>query len=344
MIKIGIICPSEIAFRRFLPALNICGEYQYIGVAIANKREWFGTDCDEVSSNTYDEIKKVELAKAENFQNKYGGKIFESYESLINCPEIDAVYLPLPPALHFKWAKRALDNGKHVFVEKPSTTSPTDTQSLISIARDKKLAIHENYMFVFHSQLKQIKNILDQGDLGEIRSYRIDFGFPKRADNDFRYSKKLGGGALLDCGGYALKYADMLLGGYEKIEYAKLNYTDKYDVDIYGSAAISNAEGQVVQISFGMDNAYKCDLEVWGSKGRLLSERILTAPVGFNPKCTLITTEGFYEKVLLSDDTFQKSLLYFAECIKNENTRLKSYSNIQKQANLVDEFLEKAGK
>ena len=338
MIRIGIICPSEIAFRRFLPALKKCQEYSYVGVAVADKSEWFGESADSVSDSEFEKTRSGELEKAENFRNEYSGKIFENYASLISDPEIDAVYVPLPPALHFKWAEMALKNGKHVLVEKPSTVSGEDSRKLISLAKEKGRALHENYMFAFHDQLKAINEIVSNGTLGAVRLYRLDFGFPRRSMRDFRYSRNMGGGALLDCGGYTLKYATMLLGEDARLEYARMNYTDEFEVDLYGSAALSNKDGQVVQIGFGMDNAYKCTLEIWGSEGRLVTGRVLTAPAGFTPSYELIRGNGSEVHDLPADDTFFKSLKYFSSCISDLEIREESYRNIQKQADLVDEF------
>ena len=116
--------------------------------------------------------------------------------------------------------------------------------------------------------------------------FRLSFGFPRRNAEDFRYNKKLGGGALLDCGGYTLKYAHMLLGKTARIVYANSNFTKDFEVDINGSAAMINELGSTVQISFGMDNAYKCDLEIWGSKAHLSTE-VFTAPENFVPEALI---------------------------------------------------------
>lgn len=343
MIKIGIICPSEIAFRRFLPALSLSSNYEYVGVAVADAKEWFGEDFQNVDASRRDAVRNGEMEKAENFRQNFGGKIFSSYMELISSDEIDAVYLPLPPALHFQWAKKALEFGKHIFVEKPSTIDRSNTEELLTCAKEKGLAVHENYMFVFHDQLSEIKKVAESGVLGDVRMYRLDFGFPRRAKGDFRYMKALGGGALLDCGGYTLKYASILLGEGAKLDCAKANYTDEFDVDLYGSATMSNPKGETVQIAFGMDNAYKCDLEIWGSKGRLVTGRILTAPAGFEPSYKLITGMEQKECTLPADDTFLKSLQYFAKCVESEEVRKEAYCNIQKQADLVDSFMDKAG-
>ena len=330
-VRIGIICPSEIAFRRFMPAIKKLDCAEYIGVAHANAKEWFG------DNEPNEALLLSEKEKAENFRKEYGGKVFDSYESLLTSPDVDAIYLPLPPALHYRWANEALRNGKHIFLEKPSTTSFADTSDLISVAKEKSLAVHENYMFAFHKQISEIQDIIASGKLGEVRLYRIAFGFPQRAKNDFRYNKALGGGALLDCGGYTVKLATMLLGETAKTVYSKLNYTDGFDVDIYGSAAMINDSGTTAQLSFGMDNSYKCELEVWGSKGFLRTGRILTAPDGFEPTAE-ITLGSETEIVKLSpDDTFGKSIEHFCRCVQDEKTREENYKTILKQAKLVDE-------
>ena len=336
-VRIGIICPSEIAFRRFMPAIQKLDCAEYIGVAHASVKEWFG------DNEPNEALLLSEKEKAENFRKEYGGKVFDSYESLLTSPEVDAIYLPLPPALHYRWAKEALRNGKHIFLEKPSTTSFADTSDLISVAKEKSLAVHENYMFAFHKQISEIQDIINSGKLGDVRLYRIAFGFPQRAKNDFRYNKALGGGALLDCGGYTVKLATMLLGETAKTVYSKLNYTDGFDVDIFGSAAMINSEGVTAQLSFGMDNSYKCELEVWGSKGFLRTGRILTAPDGFEPTAE-ITIGNETETVKLSaDDTFGKSIEHFCRCVADSQTREENYKKILKQARLVDE-IKKNGK
>lgn len=338
MIRIGIICPSEIALRRFLPSLNGIEEIKYCGVAIANAKEWFGNERTSINEEFVKKTLVNERRKANEFVDKYGGIIWNSYQDMINSDDINAIYLPLPPALHFKWAKKALEAGKHVLVEKPSTTTVEEIEELCSLAKKKNLALHENYMFAYHEQLTDINEIVHSGEIGDVRLYRISFGFPRRAQNDFRYNKLLGGGALLDCGGYTIKYASMLLGDSARVVYSQLNYIDEFDVDVYGSAALANNEGVTVQIAFGMDNAYKCELEVWGSKGTLITGRVLTAPAGFEPECKITVGNDEQVRQLHPDDTFKKSLQKFISCIKDANIRLSTYNELIKQERLLEEF------
>lgn len=338
MIRIGIICPSEIAFRRFLPALQKANDkIQFTAIGIASPEEWFG-DLTNVSQEQIEEQQARERAKAQTFIDQYGGEIVGGYGNLVSSDLIDAVYIPLPPALHHKWAKKALKAGKHVFVEKPSTTCLADTEDLIKQASEKGLALHENYMFIYHSQLEEIQNVVRSGEIGDVRLYRITFGFPLRQLNDFRYNKALGGGAILDAGGYCMKYANWLLGGEAHVETAQANNIEGFEVDMYGSATLANDKGQIAQIAFGMDNDYRCDIEIWGSKGTITSGRILTAPAGFAPSYTIKKNQNIETRPLAADDAFFKSIERFLECVNSENVRVDEYGLLLKQEELVDKF------
>ncbi len=328
-LSIGILCPSNIAFNRFLPALEKSGAFEYAGVAVAAADEWFG-------GAPADAVLEKEREKAAGFVEKFGGRIFESYAQLLGS-DVDAVYLPLPPALHFQWAKAALGAGKHAMVEKPCTTALSDTEQLVALARQRGLALHENYMFQYHLQLDWIDELRRSGELGETRLIRVDFGFPFRGAADFRYVRALGGGALLDCGGYTLKLASRLLGG-ARVVCAHLEKARGFDVDVYGAATLRGGDGATAQVSFGMDNAYRCDLDIWGSAGSLHTGRILTAPDGFEPTVTVKTAAGERTETLPGDDTFGKSIAAFAANVGDEWTRQKGYDIILEQGRLMEEF------
>lgn len=339
MVRLGILCPSEIAYRRFLPAVKTVEDVSLIGIGVNSPEERYGDLLPEDS--TIDDMLMSETSKANKMISEYGGELFPSYEDIISSNKVDAIYIPLPPALHHKWAKKALEYGKHVLVEKPATITFLDTADLVKVADNNNMALHENYMFMFHSQLDEIESFINRGEIGEVRLYRISFGFPRRDANDFRYNKVLGGGSLIDAGGYTIKYAARLLGETTEIRYAQLNYTNEFDVDINGSAALINKDGVTAQIAFGMDNDYKCELEVWGSKGTLKTGRVLTAPAGFVPTMTIKKNTEIQEYSLPADDAFKKSIEHFIMCINNPETRKDNYRSILQQARLVEQFKEK---
>ena len=312
--RIGILGTADIAFRRFLPALQKCEAFTYAGVA----------------SRTPE--------KAKPFVDTFGGQVYDGYDSLLADDSIDAVYVPLPPALHYEWGKKALLSGKHLLMEKPFTTSLEQTEELLRLAEEKGLAVHENYMFLYHSQLSYIKKLIADGELGDIRLYRMSFGFPKRAEGDFRYNKALGGGALLDCGGYPVRLALELLGDTTRVTQAKLVQPAGYEVDLFGNAVLENDDGLCAQISFGMDNAYQCQLEVWGSKQTLIASRIFTAGDGYAPTVQLRSSQGEKEEKLSADDQFLHSIEQFARLITQEISIVNCFNMIWTQSNLAGQI------
>lgn len=341
--KLGIICPSEIALRRFMPALQFFSDIEFAGVAICTRDERFD-EASNVDEKRQTEIIQLQRKKAQVFIDNYGGTIFEGYNAICTSDRVDMLYVPLPPGLHYKWAKKALAAGKHVMLEKPSTACWKETQKLIQIAQNKGLALHENYMFMYHSQITEIDKIIQSGELGMIRLCRISFGFPMRKVNDFRYIKELGGGALLDAGGYTLKYARHLLGSTARIAYAQLNELAGFEVDMYGSGVLVNTSGMTVQIAFGMDNDYKCELEVWGSKACLKAYRVLTAPSGLKPFIVIKKNSEEEVRTLSADDSFRKSIGHFLRCIENRDVRINNYEAINDQALLVEKFYQMSKK
>lgn len=339
MINIGILCPAEIAFRRFMPSLKKCDDFNYVGIATSSLEERFNGN----NLVTYDEKNKImsnSRKKIDEFIQTFGGKRFESYNEIICSDEIDALYIPLPPALHYEYAMKALQAGKHVLIEKPATINLTQTQKLVDFASNNNIALCENYMFIFHSQLMQIKALIENGEVGKVRLYRMTFGFPYRGKEDFRYNNALGGGALLDCGGYTLKCASYFLGQDSKIVYANSLQSLDDKVDIIGSAVMRNNNGIEAHIAFGMDNYYKCDLEIWGSSGYIKSNRAYTAPPELCPEILIKKNNECQKLILQSDDTFLKSIINFKDSIVSKQNRENNYSEILQQANLINDFMK----
>ncbi len=313
MLRLGIIGCSEIAYRRFMPAVRELDNVQVIAVA-----------------------EEYAPQKLEQFCSVYAIAGETDFERLLNRYDLDAVYIPQPPALHYYWSKRALECGKHVLIEKPSTTSYANTCELVELADKKNLALHENYMFQYHSQIRQIQDKIAQGVIGDVRLFRADFGFPMRSQSDFRYCKALGGGALLDAGGYTIKLASLFLGPTLNVDSSQLNTLQGYEVDMYGSASLSNKNGVVFQVGFGMDCSYRCSFEAWGNKGTLRTNRIFTAPPDFIPSVEIETTEGKKQVALQADHHFKHSIEEFCEEIKDTTKRTRMYEEILLQSKLMD--------
>ncbi len=319
MFRIGILGAADIAFNRFLPALE----------------KVQGVQCAGVASNSPDKLRR--------FVDKYNIHVYESYDEVIQDENVDCIYVPLPPVFHYEWAKKALLAGKHVFLEKPSTISAEQTRELVWLAGSMGLVLQENYMFQYHAQLADIEKIIASGELGKLRLVRTSFGFPRRAGGDFRYVKELGGGTMLDNGGYTIKLINRLLGRSTRLVASRLDYDEETGVDIFGTAEFMNADGVLAQAAFGMDCQYQCSLELWGSKGRLTTGRIYTTPDGFVPTALIETGAGSRSIELASCDAFEESIKMYLRAVDDDGLRADMAQELVRQAEFVDAVRKNEG-
>lgn len=334
-IVIAILGPSEIAFRRFMPSLELINEFEFYGVAVATKKEKeIFLRKEDVTFNS-----EVSFNKAKKFTEVYGGKVISSYYDLLDNNEIDAIYIPLPPGIHHFWAMESLKRGKHLLVEKPFTLSLENTTELVEIAKKSNLALIENYGFEYHKQLKLIEELISRGEIGKVRQIRTYFGFPHRGDNDFRYNKHLGGGSLFECAGYPIKLSTILLGNSVKVVSSVMSNDSSYEIDIFGSLTIIGKKNITSHISYGMDNFYKCELEIWGSKGIIYSPRIFTAPSNCSVEIS-IQSKNSRTVHVEKDDHFVPMIRTFYNAITSSSTRVLQYDSILIQANLVQNAIE----
>lgn len=135
-----------------------------------------------------------------------------SYESLLEDPDLDCVYISTPNSTHAEWIEAALMAGKHVLCEKPLTPSASEAERLFNLATERGLLLMEAFMYRHHPQTELIKQVLLGGEVGELKIIRSWFNF--RAENprtDVRYRRDLAGGALLDVGSYCINFSTFIM-------------------------------------------------------------------------------------------------------------------------------------
>jgi dTDP-3,4-didehydro-2,6-dideoxy-alpha-D-glucose 3-reductase len=323
IINIGILGCANIATRSVIPSLLELSD-QFKLVAIASRTH----------------------KKAVNCASQFNATAIEGYQTLLEMPELQAVYIPLPNALHAEWIERALHRGLNVLVEKSLACKFEDVVRLNNLARKKSLALVENFQFRFHSQLAFINNLLTEGSIGKLRCMRSSFGFPGLPnENDIRYNKELGGGALLDAGAYPLKIAQIFLGFDIEVKAANLNYIPEHKVDIWGGAYVKQKQGNLFgELAFGFDHQYQCSIELWGSKGKLFTNRIFTANQTHLPIIELETQTGKEIISIPADNHFKNMLMHFHSLINAPNLNMlrEEYIQNKNQARLIKEIQLKA--
>ncbi|KAJ4473635.1 NAD(P)-binding protein [Lentinula aciculospora] len=151
-----------------------------------------------------DQQKAQKFAKKHGISKVYGGN--DGYQQLLDDPEIDAIYNPLPNGLHFEWTMKALLAGKHVLCEKPFADTAEEVKQMFDLAERKGLVLLEAFHYRFHPAIQRVKAILNSGELGKINSIDAKLAAPAGAikDTDIRFNLALGGGAMMDIGCYTL--------------------------------------------------------------------------------------------------------------------------------------------
>ena len=151
--------------------------------------------------------------------------IHESYESLINDPLVDAVYISLPNHLHCQWSVAALKAGKHVLCEKPFAINSIEVELMIKAARENDRHLVEAVWSRWHPRMARLIEYVKAGNIGKVHSIESSFTFPANIDGNYRLSPAMGGGALFDVGVYPLHAMAALVGDNAQMEIQKCDVT-----------------------------------------------------------------------------------------------------------------------
>ncbi|HKL99718.1 MAG TPA: Gfo/Idh/MocA family oxidoreductase [Mobilitalea sp.] len=168
----------------------------------------FATAINYLEASKLTAIASRNLDKAKKFADRFHiDKAYGSYEELVQDPEIDVIYIATPHTEHKTNAAMCITNGKAVLCEKPFTLNAGDSEFLISLAREHKVFLMEAMWTKFLPVTRMVKNWLKEGRIGEIRHFKVSFGYHSDFDINSRiYNPDLAGGALLDVGVYPISY------------------------------------------------------------------------------------------------------------------------------------------
>ena len=212
-------------------------------------------------------------ARAEEAAREFGfARAHGSYEALLDDPDVQAVYIPLPNALHREWTIRCAESGKHVLCEKPLALSSAECDEMIAACREHRVLLMEAFMYRFHPRTEEVARLVRAGDLGEVRMVRAAFTF--QATNparNVRFRPDLGGGALYDVGCYTINVSRMVLG--EPEEVFACGRIGEYGVDEQVGAVLRFGGGRLALIDCGLTLPRREEYEVLGTHGHLRVRR-----------------------------------------------------------------------
>jgi predicted dehydrogenase len=214
--------------------------------------------------------------KAREYAGKHGiPQAFGSYEALLASPDIDAVYIALPNALHLEWILKSLDAGKHVLCEKPLAMSAAECGEIARKADETGLKVLEGFMYRFHPRFEKLQGLLAAEVLGQLTFVHVAHSFDAGGGDNIRWYAGLGGGALFDTGCYCVNMSRMVTGQEPADVAAFGNYRDANDggrIDTSIAGMLRFPAGAISLFDTGVNLERRNFLELTGTEGRLYLE------------------------------------------------------------------------
>lgn len=288
MVRFGLIACSSIARRRFLPALR--------GAA--------GARLARVGSR--------DPARAAALAREFGCARSGDSEAVLADAEVDAVYVSLPIALQAAAARRALEAGRHVLVEKPAVTDAGVARELAALAAQQGRRLMEGFAFRWHPQHALARRLIAEGRIGTPRVFLAEFTYPRPPAGDWRLDPGLGGGVFRDAGGYPVAAARLVLGAEPEAVSCRLHFESGGGVDDTMAATLHFADGAVAQCVAGFGLLYRSRYAITGSAGRIEVERAYSVAPEAATTVTVETNAGLERLSVPPADQFRLMVEAFA--------------------------------
>ena len=292
---------------------------------------------------TSDAVEVVAVAsrdadRARDYAREHGiARAHGSYDALLGDPEVDAVYVSLPNALHVPWSVRALAAGKHVLCEKPLARRAGDASAAFDAAERAGRLLMEAFMWRHHPQVGLLTGLLEDGAVGELRLVRSSFSFSLTELANVRLRPELDGGALLDVGCYCVHGSRLLAGEPESVFCEAVRAPTGVDVRV---AATMRFPGEVLaHFHAALDLPRRSVLEAVGSEGAI----VLTDPWhAVDPKLEVHREDGVERIDVEHADRFALELENFCAAVRGDAAPLLGRDDAVAQARAVEALLRSA--
>lgn len=252
-IRWGIISTANIGRNSMIPALQSLDKAEVLAAASRD---------DEKAQKFADEL---------GIPNAYG-----DYQNLLDDPEIDAVYIPLPNHLHKEWAIRAAEAGKHILCEKPLALNADECLEMIEAADANGVILMESFMYRYHPRILGVLDMIKTGVIGELKTIGSGFTFFLRDKDDIRYTFQEGGGALMDLGCYCVNISRLMAGREPVAVQARATWAAS-GVDEQLVALLDFGDGLFAHFDCGFNQGARQHCTISGTDG------YLSIPEAFNP-------------------------------------------------------------
>ena len=295
-IRWGVLSTAAIGLRKVIPGMQL------------------GQFC------TVDAIASRDLAKAQKAAADCGiARAYGSYEELLEDPEIDAIYNPLPNQLHVPWTIKAAEAGKHVLCEKPLSVTVAEAESLLAVRARTGVKIGEAFMIRSYPQWLRLRELLNDGRIGELRSVVGFFSYFNVDPANIRNRMDSGGGALMDIGCYLIHASRYAFGGQPTRVVASIDRDPQMGIDRLTSAILEFPAGQAIFTCSTQLIPYQ-RVHFLGTRGRIELEIPFNAPPDRPTRLFIDSTGDLFgqpevetfptcDQYTLQGDAFSKAIL-----------------------------------
>ena len=261
---------------------------------------------------------------------------YGSYEELLADAEIDAVYIPLPTSMHYRWVMAAARAGKHVLVDKPFAVDTAQAVEMVDVCREAGVQLIEGFMYRYDPRHARLRQLVAEGAIGDLRQVNTAFCFPITRDPaNVRLSAELAGGALGDLGTYCVSVSRLHMGGEPRRLAARMTNDPEFGVDFDGNALLEFAEGRIAMLAFSFLTSRRHFLELVGTEGTLRVERHVLAP-GESTSIEIQTVSGTVTERFAPFDTYQAEVENLGDAIRGESAPLVDGDEAVRQMRVLD--------
>jgi predicted dehydrogenase/aryl-alcohol dehydrogenase-like predicted oxidoreductase len=210
---------------------------------------------------------------------------YDSYEQILADKDVQAVYISTPHPLHAEWSIKAAEAGKHILCEKPLALNHAEAMTVIEAAWRNDVFLMEAFMYRCHPQMQRLIELIQSNTIGQIRVIQANFAFNTRFDPESRlFNKSLGGGGILDVGGYAASMARIIVGAAIGKDFVNpqavtaVAHIGESGVDEYTVASLAFPGNILAQLLTGVQVNAQNVVRIFGSQGSILIPDPWTPP------------------------------------------------------------------
>ena len=265
-----------------------------------------------VAIGARDKVRANEFAKQYMIEKAYG-----SYQEVIDDPNVDVIYNPLPNNAHGPWNLRALAAGKHVLSEKPSASNAAEAKDVAAAVGKSGKVFMEGFHYYYHPVFQRLLAIIKSGEIGEVIKVETALLIPMPDKNDLRLKFDLAGGSIMDVGCYALHsqrmISQLITGGEPTVVNTEANAPDgKVDTKLNVQLKYPNGVAAIAKGDFESP-AFEAPLTVTGSKGSVHLPNFVVS--GWDPRVIVDVAGNKRVEQLPSISTYTYQLIAFADAV-----------------------------